>query len=243
MKTFHYLSLFVVGILTVFLFSGFLSFNKGNKETQPKQSIALLPIDKAVGRPLTAYVGRKFGESFMEKAFGDKINLEFLKGSDIHNDPHYVQKRIYVTIGKTLRRRKYEVLDPVKVFAAFNTLAYRHQEVNLKQLREQVPADAYFFVTITYWETDDFDKTGIMEAGYNAQLLDGKTEKLIWQKESPKRRFTVRQNQNNISSFTAYYDEAIELIALDIIKKFPKKIPVSEAPKSFEVQAQKVTTT
>ena len=167
-------------ILAVFLFSGFLGFGKKDSSSKAKQTIAILPVDKYTGNPLTTHVGHKLGQHWLEKSIGNKINLEFLLGSKDAGDPMYVQKRIYVTLGRKLRSNNYEVSDPVKVFTNFNTLAWMRKEVDLKELSSRVPADAYLFVTITLWDTDEFEKTGIMQAGYMLQLLDGKTEKMIW---------------------------------------------------------------
>ncbi|MBI4970771.1 MAG: hypothetical protein HZC17_02905 [Candidatus Omnitrophica bacterium] len=230
----------VVAFIALFLFSGFLFFGKNDASasSKKKQTIAILPVDKATGNPLTTHVGRKLGQDWLEKSFGNKVNLEFLLSNKDTNDPLYVQKRVYVTLGRALRHKKYEVADPVSVFTNFNSLAWQRKEVDLKELSKRVPADAYLFVTITLWDTDDFDKIGMMNAGYLLQLLDGKTEKLIWQKEVPKKRFRIRQNQNRIAAFTQFYDEMIETFALDMLKKFPKHVVVPSQP--FEVQAKKV---
>lgn len=225
-------------VLAVFLFSGFLGFGKKDSSSKAKQTIAILPVDKYTGNPLTTHVDPKLGQDWLERSFGNKINLEFITGSKDAKDPMYVQKRIYVTLGRKLRTKNYEVADPVKVFTNFNTLAWMRKEVDLKELSNRVPADAYMFVTVTLWDTDEFDKTGIMHAGYMLQLLDGKTEKMIWQKQVEKKRIRIRQNQNNIGSFTAYYDEAIEMFALDMLKKFPKRLVIPSQP--FEVSANKV---
>lgn len=225
-------------LLAVFLFSGFLGFGKKDSSSKPKQSIAILPVDKYTGNPLTTHVERKLGQDWLEKSFGNKINLEFLTGSKDANDPMYVQKRIYVTLGRKLRSKNYEVADPVRVFTSFNSLAWMRKEVDLKELSTRVPADAYMFVTITLWDTDEFEKTGIMHAGYMLQLLDGKTEKMIWQRQVDNKRIRIRQNQNNIGSYTAFYDEAIEIFALDMLKKFPRHLEIPSQP--FEVSANKV---
>ncbi len=242
----------VVFFLIFFLSSqeasaGFLFF--GNKEPDPgkKQTIAILPVDKSVQRPLTTNIDEKLGQSFLDKGLGRLSNVKFLNSGKTSRDPEYVKKRIYVVLGRTLRRRKYEIADPVRVFAAFNTLAYRSDEVLLDSLYKRVPADAYLFVTITQWDTDEFDRTGIMYTSYVAQLIDGKNKKMIWEKTRENKRFLVRQNQNDIGSYTAFYDELIDLIALDMLKKFPKKLPVSSdktaqnSGEPFEVPAEKVT--
>ncbi|GEM_PF-2919728 len=227
----------ILGLCALILFSGFLWF--GKKEEGSKQSIAILPVDKWVGRPLTTHVEHKMGQDFLDRAFGGKVNLEFMSTQKYTRDPTYVTKRIYVTVGRKLRRN-YEVADPVQVFNHFNTLALRFKEVDLKEFARRVPADAYMFITVTQWDTDEFDKTGIMYGGYMVQLIDGKTEKLIWEKHAENKRLRIRQNQNDIGSYAKYYDELIELFALEIIKKFPRKIQVPSQP--FEVQAQKTTT-
>ncbi|MBI4399042.1 MAG: hypothetical protein HY586_07930 [Candidatus Omnitrophica bacterium] len=225
-----------LGLCAIFLFSGFLFF--GKKEPATKQTIAILPVDKSVGRPLTAHVEPRLGQDFLENSFGGRVNLEFLKSAKDTRDPTYVSKMTYVVLAKKLRKRGYNIADPVQVFTQFNTLALRFKEVDLQELSRRVRADAYLFVTITQWDADEFNKTGVMYAGYLVQLLDGKTRKLIWENQKDNQRFRVRQNQNDIGSYTQFYDELIQTIAIDMIHKFPKKIQVPSQP--FEVQAQKV---
>lgn len=218
--TVHWCSFF---ILALFLFSGFLFWGKKEKPSEPPLKIAILPVEHGTGRPLTVPVGRRLGQDAVEDWLKGKVGSHFLYSVPAARDPQYVPKQVYIHIGKLLKKRKYEIANPVEVFSHFNILAYGKKEIDLKELARRIPADRYLFITITYWDPEEYDQTGMMHAGYHLQLLDGKAEKLVWERKQEKRLFRIRQNQNNISSFAHYYDELIESMALDMIKGFPKR--------------------
>jgi len=230
--------LIVVTLIVPILFSGFLFFGKKEapkvEDVAPKATLAILPVGHTTGRPLTAPTGKSLFDKFESTKYGGPIlqGVNF-KSQNISNakNPTFVPKKIYIEVGRRLKGQKWGVLNPVDVFAEFNTLGYLGQEIEFKKLNEEIGADQYLYINITYWEPEKFDDTGHIWIGYTIQMINANGE-MVWDKVIEKKLFRMRQHQRDVSSFVKeYYDRLMEKVAKDMIKDFPepKKVEVIQS--------------
>ncbi len=216
--------IFIFSLMTLFLFSGASLFkNKASSESYEPLKIAILPIGHMPGKPLTVPMGKNLVDKIVNSTQGDNfISEAIFKSTETAKDPTYVEKQIYIFIGRMLKKQSWFVVSPVDVFAEFNSLGYLRNNIDFKELNEQLHADRYLSVNIDYWDGEDYDKEGFMYVGYTAQLLDSKGQ-LMWGRKKEKELYRIKEDQEDVNSFVKeYYEELIRKIAKDIIYKFPK---------------------
>jgi len=187
----------------------------------PVRKIAVFPVQNATGQPLILYSGKG---SLVERAatslIDDKKGLA-LGGKNVAN-PQYVPQLLSGEAGALINERGYEVIDPRLVEREYFRISNHTKEVTPFELSLSIPTDAFFVITVTQWNAEDFIPSGAVSAAFDLVLVRANDGETLWKKSVPKRVYVLEEPRN--SSFTNHrrQEEMMAMVSGALLRDFPK---------------------
>lgn len=195
--------------------------------SKPVHTVAIFPVQNATGRPVILYSGRA---SLVERATTSLLDGQkglALGGANVAN-PQYVPQLLGGYAGNFFLKKGYEVPNPRLVEREYFRISNQTKEVTPFELSLSIPADAFFVITVTSWDSEDFIPRGAVSAAFDMVLVRANDGATLWKKNVPKRAYVLEAPRN--SSFTNHrrQEEMVEMISGHLLRDFPKTVQLNQ---------------
>lgn len=189
---------------------------KAAPEDPLKKSIAVLPLQKAFPAPL--YLSTNPGAwGILKRWFKEK---ELKLGKQVDYDPQYVPQTLEKILVQKMFDHGFNVFMPHQVAPTLKYLKVFEAELPVERLKETIPADAFLVVTLMEWDSEKYDRDGVLRTSFDAILVDGTTKKVVWSNQAKELKITPPSED---MLYSKYQDEVLKLLVNRILKGFPKK--------------------
>ncbi len=211
--------------ILILLFAGFLAFSpsayaKKKKEAkappEPKKVIAVMPIQKVFQAPL--YMSTRPGLLTHVMQMVKEKDFKLSKG--LNYDPQFVSKTLSELICQKVLEKGYLIYTPDQMQPELTRLQVFENEFPIEKLKESFDANAFLMITITDWDAEKYDTTGIVRAGFEALLVDAKTKQVVWTNRAVKMKLKPPSDD---FLYSKYQRDILQDLANRILKGFPKK--------------------
>lgn len=207
---------FLLAVCLIYPGTGLAKKSQPAEEKQPpKKVIAIVPIQKAMPAPL--YLSTQPGlfktikESFKEK----KLKL----GKQVSYDPEFVPSTLGTLVADRVLSRDFWVYTPSQVEPIFEELALQGKEFSVDELTERLKADAVLLITLTAWDAENFDRSGTIQLGFEAALVDVEGKRVVWSNQASNLKLKTSSDD---FLYEKYQREILGELAGKILRGFPK---------------------
>lgn len=188
--------------------------------TKPVEKIAVFPTQNATHGFVILYSGKGGVIEKIPTMFNKRTKAP---ATPTFANPLFIQDFFDRETGRLLLKKGYEVVGSQVVRRAIAEVEVQQKAATPFELSLTVPADAFFLLTITQWNSERFSAEGRVEAGFEIALIRSNNGEVLWTKKIPRRLY--RLDQYSSSSMVPNHrrqEELLQDIAFRLIKDFPK---------------------
>ena len=193
--------------------------------------VGVLPIQNATFHPI-----RITGHKNRIAQFLDEFLKRSLKFNYSEDDIEYVQKSLQAIATQRLYNKGFRVLEPEEIYRIFAQLGLRNmdREMSVEKLTQSVPADWILLITLTMWESDNFDYTGKGKFSFQAVVVDTRLKEAICQYSGENVRFKAPKKS---LPYNRQGGETLNEIVKIILREFPKL----ETVEAYKIERQNLS--